>query len=96
MNLVNVVVLAHFEEVTDQGVDVAAEGVEVRVGDPPLFAELTNDRGNFVIVDMADSGKEMMLNLVVETAVEDGQPEPADIGRGHHLKNIIGNIKSKG
>jgi len=84
--LIDVVILAHLKEVTHEGLDVAHEAVEVSVGNVPLLAELSDDRSNFVIVDVADSGKEVVLDLVVEAAVQDGQPEAAHVGRGNNLK----------
>ena len=85
-HLIDVVILAHLKEVTHEGLDVAHEAVEVSVGNVPLLAELSDDRSNFVIVDVADSEKEVVLDLVVEAAVQDGQPEAAHVGRGNNLK----------
>ena len=64
----------------DQGINIFNDCREVGVRDVLLFTVLPNDRGNGVVVGVIDAGEEMVLDLVVETSVEDGKPKTADIG----------------
>ncbi len=56
-------VLAHVSEVLDASLYVVDDGREVDVGNVFLVAKLFDDWRYFWIVDMAYSGKEVVLNL---------------------------------
>ena len=64
----------------DQGINIFNDCREVGVRDALLFTVLPYNRGYGVVVGVIDAGEEMVLDLVVETSVEDGKPKTADIG----------------
>ena len=54
----------------------------MHVGDALLEAELSDEGGDFCIMAVTDAGKQVMLDLVVETTVDEGQECPTNIAAG--------------
>ena len=84
-NIFGRLVGSHVGEMLDAGLHVVADGGEVDVGNLLLVAELLDDRGDGRVVNVVDPGKEVMLDLVVEPAVEGAEPLVADVRGGDDL-----------
>ena len=70
----------------DAGLHVVGDGGEVDVGNLLLVAKLLHDGGDGRVMNVVDPGEEVVLDLVVEAAVESAEPVVANVRRRDDLR----------
>ena len=78
-NCFRVNIFAHVHQVLDAGTNIVPDGGEVNVGDLLLLTELPDGGSNEGVVGVVDPGEEVVLDLVVEATVQEGQPGVAHV-----------------
>ena len=79
------VVVAEEVEVLDEALEVLPHGGEVAIGDALLGAKLPHDRLNCRKVVVVHAGEEMVLDVVVDAAVDPPRDPAPTAGRGGDL-----------
>ena len=79
------VVVAEEVEVFDEALEVVPHGGEVAIGDALLGAELPHDGLNGGKVVVVHAGEEMVLDVVVDAAVDPPRDPAPAAGRGGDL-----------
>ncbi len=89
MDVVGLLAAAHVPEVQCAAPDVVADVVEVNVGDVFFLAELPDDGRDERVVRVVHAGEQVVLDLVVETAVQVAEPPAANVGGRNNLERDV-------
>ena len=81
-------VLAHVREMLHTRVQVVGDCGEVNVRDLFLVTELLHDGRDRRVVNVADSGEQVVLDLVVEAAVQSAEPGVTNVRGRDDLKQF--------
>ena len=79
------VIVAHEVKVLDEGLEVVPDRGEEMVGDPLLRAELPHYGLDFGKVVVVHAREEVVLNVVVDAAIDPPGDGTAAAGGGRHL-----------
>ena len=66
--------------------NILGDCVKVHVGDIALLTELPDNRGDGGVMAVGDAREEVVLNLVVEAAIEEAEQRAPNIGGADHLE----------
>lgn len=76
---------AHIPKMFSTTAHIGTNGVEMDIGNVLLQTELSHHWGNGWVVGVVDAGKQVVLDLVVQTTVGETEPRATHVRGGDYL-----------